>query len=261
MVKDDPSVVLTNKSVVKAAQLLSELALHPEGTSASTVASRTGLSRPTVVRLLYTLEQCGLLDRTDTSYFLGWELARLGRLADPYSGLIARMKPALEALAESAREWVGLSVPTPDSELDLVAEASGSYVIGTGARYLGQRYPLHASSAGKILLAEFDAKALDTFMDKGLAKFTPRTITTRSALRAELAKIREQDYAIVDNELELGHLSYSVPVRNPKRTLIAVLTLQGPKYRLEQLDTHDTIAEMKAVAKESEHMLVPPTDA
>ena len=85
---------MTNKSVTKAVPLLRELAAQPRpGATVTTLAKAVGISRPTAFRLLYSLERTRLVDRIDNNYLLGWELTRLGRLADPYAELVARAQP------------------------------------------------------------------------------------------------------------------------------------------------------------------------
>jgi DNA-binding IclR family transcriptional regulator len=113
---------LTNKSVTKAVRLLRELAAQPRsGATVTTLAKAVGISRPTAFRLIYSLERTGLVDRIDNNYILGWEMARLGRLADPYAGLVARAQPLLQELADKFNESVSMSVPNAQDGVDLVA--------------------------------------------------------------------------------------------------------------------------------------------
>src|SRR5690606_41597434 len=101
---------LINKSVVKAVRLLRELAAQPRtGATVTTLAKAAGLSRPTAFRLLYSLEQDGLVDRVNTHYVLGWELARLGRRACPYAGSVGHAPPLLQELAALFHNAVTLS--------------------------------------------------------------------------------------------------------------------------------------------------------
>ena len=86
---------LTNKSVVKAMTLLRELGRHPQGITVTELAQNVGLSRPTAFRLLLSMEQVGFVDRSDNNYTLGWEVARLGRLADPTAGVGRRSSRSL----------------------------------------------------------------------------------------------------------------------------------------------------------------------
>ncbi|WP_236603411.1 IclR family transcriptional regulator [Rhodococcus sp. WAY2] len=161
---DEPTEI-ANKSVTKAVRLLRELASRPKtGATVSTLAKAVGLSRPTAFRLLHSMERTGLVDRIDNNYVFGSEMARLGRHANPYAGRAARAQPLLQELADKFNETVTLSVPNSKDELDLIADAAGTHVVGTTSRtslhMVGKRYPLHASSSGKILLAEWPNKKI-----------------------------------------------------------------------------------------------------
>lgn len=240
---------LTNKSVAKAIRLLRELAAQPRtGATATTLAKAAGLSRPTAFRLLHSLEQDGIVDRIDTNYVLGWELARLGRRADPYAGLVARAQPLLQELADTFNESVSLSVPNAQGGLDLIAEAAGSHVLGVvGQNMIGQRYPLHASSTGKVLLAEQSAEQLRSTLPETLEAFTPHTITDREVLIKELAQVREQGFAVIDNELEPELLSLARPIRDASGTLVAILALNGPRTRFSRAHIPEALQKMQDI--------------
>jgi DNA-binding IclR family transcriptional regulator len=240
---------LVNKSVTKAVRLLRELAAQPRtGATVTTLAKATGLSRPTAFRLLYSLEQGGLVDRIDTNYVLGWELARLGRHADPYAGLVAHAQPLLQELADKFNESVTLSIPNAQDGLDLVAEAAGSHVVGVlSQNMVGQRYPMHASSTGKVLLAEQSVDKLCATLPEELEAFTAYTITNRDTLRKELEQVREQGFAIIDNELEPELLSLSRPIRDSAGTLVAILTLNGPRSRFGRARIPEALQHMENI--------------
>ncbi|MEV5845456.1 IclR family transcriptional regulator [Streptomyces sp. NPDC051985] len=241
---------LGNKSVAKAVRLLRELAAQPRtGATVSTLAKAVGMSRPTAFRLLYSLEKSGLVDRVDHNYTLGWELARLGRHADPYAGLVARAQPLLQELADKFNETVTLSVPDSSHGLDLVAEAAGSRVVSLRAQHmLGQHWPLHASSTGKVLLAEMPAERIASLLPEKLEAYASRTITDRTTLLKELEQVREQGFGIIDNELEEELLSLSRPIRDVSGTLVAILTLNGPRYRFSRDRIPDALQQMQTIA-------------
>lgn len=240
---------LTNKSVAKAARLLRVLSHHGNGASVTTLAAEAGVARPTAFRLLATLEREGLVDRVDNSYTLGWELARLGRLAEPYRGLVARVQPALDELAAELSETVTLAIPTERHDFDLVAEATGPHMVGVAVRHVvGEHFPLHASSTGKILLADMPAEQVRALLPETLEAFTPRTIVDRETLLQELKEVREQGYSVIDNELEEELLSLSRPVRDTAGALVAILTVDGPRYRLGRDRIPSALHSMQATA-------------
>jgi DNA-binding IclR family transcriptional regulator len=241
---------LTNKSVTKAVRLLRELAAQSRsGATVSTLAMAVGISRPTVFRLLYSLERTGLVDRIDNNYLLGWELTRLGRLADPYSGLVARAQPLLQELADKFNESASMSVPNAHDGVDLIAEAFGSHYVGIASQMsqhlVGQRWPLHASSTGKVLLADMP-EALALLPEK-LEAYTAHTITDRATLLRELQQIREQGFGVIDNELEEGLLSVSRPVRDSAGNMVAILTLTGPRYRFGRDRVPEALKNMQEI--------------
>jgi DNA-binding IclR family transcriptional regulator len=243
---------IANKSVTKAVRLLRELAAQPRtGATVTTLAKAVGISRPTAFRLLYSLERTGLVDRVDHNYILGWELARLGRHADPYAGLVARAQPLLQELADKFNESVTLSVPNPQNGLDLVAEAAGSHVVGITSRMshhmVGKQYPLHASSSGKVLLAEMPVEKVVAMLPEQLEAYTPHTITDRAVLLRELDQVREQGFGIIDNELEEELISLSRPVRDSSGNMVAILTLNGPRYRFGRARIPEALQHMQDI--------------
>jgi DNA-binding IclR family transcriptional regulator len=245
-------VDMANKSVTKAVRLLRELAAQPRtGATVTTLAKAAGLSRPTAFRLLSSLERTGLVDRVDHNYSLGWELARLGRHADPYAGLVSRAQPLLQELADEFNESATLSVPNPHGGLDLVAEAFGSHLVGIvsgmSQHMVGQQYPLHASSSGKVLLADMPVAKVIAMLPEKLEAFTAHTITDRTALLKELDQVREQGFAVIDNELEEELISLSRPVRDSSGTMVAILTLNGPRYRFGRARIPEALHQMQNV--------------
>ena len=244
---------MVNKSVTKAVRLLRELAAQPRtGATATNLARAVGISRPTASRLLHSLERTGLVDRLDHQYILGWELARLGRRADPYAGLLARAQPLLQELADEFNESVTLSVPNSDDGLDLVAEAAGSHVVGITSRMIhgmvGQQYPLHASSSGKVLLAEWPVEKVTASLPETLEAYTPHTITERAVLLKQLEEVRAQGFGLIDNELEEELVSLSRPVRDSSGTMVAILTLHGPRYRFGPARVPEALRRMQCIA-------------
>jgi DNA-binding IclR family transcriptional regulator len=111
--------------------------------------------------------------------------------------------PRLGELSEALRETVTLSVIAPDGGLDLVHQVDGPQHL-VPRSWLGKRFPLHASSSGKVLLSNYDGERLERFLREPLQKLTPSTITTPRALRSQLKRVREQGYAATVDEMEAG---------------------------------------------------------
>lgn len=237
--------------------LLRAVSQAPGEATVTALAARTGLTRTTASRLLATLEAHGLLDRDPGSdrYVLGFELARLGRLADPDRALVRRSAPIMEALAASCGESVTLSVPTDEGDVAFVHQVNGPRLIG-GRWWVGERFPLHASSSGKLLMAEASREELAAALPATLPEVAAATITTRAALLAELDQVRQQGHAFTLEELEAGLVGMSVPIRDGQGILLAMLSVSGPAYRLGDGAREAALTELRAAAAVLRALLV-----
>ena len=175
-------------------------ARHRRGRNAnvSSLARAAGLPRATALRMIQTLEQEGFLLRIpgDDRVLLGPELLRLARNTDEQLLLREVSRPIMSDLVATIRETVTLSVVAPDAGLDVVHQVDAPAQLRPQS-WVGQRFPLHASASGKVLLATYDEERLDHFLLEPLTRFTPSTITSAEALRAELGRVREQRYAFM----------------------------------------------------------------
>jgi len=100
-------------------------------------------------------------------------------------------------------------------------------VIGA-TNWLGRLVPLHCTALGKVLLAYGVAP-----LPMGrLERLTAWTITSRAALQAELATVRERGYAVTDSELEPGLVAVAAPVCRDGGAVVAALSVSGPATRL-----------------------------
>jgi IclR family transcriptional regulator, acetate operon repressor len=132
----------------------------------------------------------------------------------------------------AVRETGTLSVVAPDGGLDLVHQVDAPHHLRPQS-WVGQRFPLHASASGKVLLAAWDDEPLERFLREPLVRFTPSTITTAGELRVDLGRVREQGYALCIDEAEEGLSGVATGIHGPADELVGVLTLSGPTQRLD----------------------------
>lgn len=240
----------TNSSVVKATVLLKQLGHHPQGITVTELARAGNMSRPTAFRLLLSLEQAGFVQREDNRYMLGWQIARLGSLVDPYAGAVGKIQPILNKYAGIHNETFSFVMVDSDGAHKVIAEALGARYLSASHQYLGGIYPLHASATGKLILAEQSDEKLAKELPETLDAHTPYTITSRNALLQELGKVRTQGHAILDSELEDGLFAVGCPVRNSTGELIGVVTINGPTQRLKSHRLAETIDEVRQAAEQ-----------
>ncbi len=219
------------QAVQRAVRLLKACGQGGPGRRLSDLARAVDLNKTTAFRLLSALESAGLVERTadGEAYQIGAEVARLAGQALGSRALLAAGRPALLALAAATRETITLEVLV-DDEVLIVDEVVGSHVIAAMPS-LGTRWPAHATSTGKVLLAGLGEDERQERTRSPLAAFTPRTIVTPTALRRELARVDARGYATSVEELEPGFVAVGAPVRAGAGAIIAAVSVGGPRSR------------------------------
>jgi IclR family pca regulon transcriptional regulator len=183
---------------------------HRELTLAD-VARRTDLSRAAARRFLLTLGDLGFV-RTDGKLFaLTPQVLRLGAAYLTSLGLPEIASPHLERLSAQVGESSSCAVLDGD-DVVYVARVATRRIMSVGIA-VGTRFPAYATSMGRVLLAALDDAELDAYLGRtDRTRLTPTTLVDEKPLRAELARIREQGWAFVDEELEIGLRSLAAPV-------------------------------------------------
>jgi DNA-binding IclR family transcriptional regulator len=245
-----------NQSVRKAITLLRATAASTDGTSVSALARAAGLPRATALRLIQTLESEGFLLRVPEAdrVLLGPELLRLARRVDTATLLHEVARGRLSELTDAVRETVTLSVVAPDGGLDVVDQVAGPHHL-IPRSWLGQRFPLHASSSGKLLLSTYDEQRLERFLRDPLPALSAHTITTRRALRQELEHIRARGYATTVDELEEGLAGVSVGVFSESGGLVGAINVSGLSQRLDEAACRRAVEHMRDVVDDIEAAL------
>lgn len=184
---------------------------HRNGLTVGDIASRTGISRAAVRRLLITLELLGYATHDGSVYRLGSRVLRLGFSFLSSHTLPALAVPILEGISSAIHESSSLSVLEGD-EIVYLARSATNRVMSVSLA-VGSRLPAYCTSMGRVLLSALPDSELSVYLDRVvLGAHTSRTITEKPALASEIRKVREQGYSLVDEELELGLRSLAVPV-------------------------------------------------
>jgi DNA-binding IclR family transcriptional regulator len=124
-----------------------------------------------------------------------------------------------------------LSLPAGHESVD-IAQVDSRFLLG-GKQWIGLRSPLHATSAGKVLLAFGAAELPPTAR---LARLAPSTISSRAALERELAKVRRAGWAQSAGEYEEGLNGVAAPILGADGRCVAAISVSGPAYRLPAAD-------------------------
>ncbi len=216
-------------SVARAIALLDALAASEAGLGVNELARRIGVNASTASRLLATLEDGQLVERSPGGPFrLGLKLVALSDRVLGQLDVRQRARPLLARLASETGETATLSVPGGGEAITVDFVPSGSSVVSMAR--LGRPSVPHATATGKVMLA-FDS-AGSGGPTGPLTAYTERTITDPAALAAELAGVRERGYAEAVGEREPDLGAVAAPVFGRGEQLTAILGIQGPASRL-----------------------------
>jgi DNA-binding IclR family transcriptional regulator len=190
------------------------------------------LNKTTAFRLLTALESEGMVERSPDgdAYRLGPQLLRLGQTAGGTADLRQAARAELLRLAHLTRETATLEVLVGRDVL-ILEEAMGSHVVGATPS-VGSRWPAHATSTGKALLAGLPPAEERAWLSRPLPALTARTITSPAALARELDAVRRRGYALSSGELEAGFVAVGAPVRSAAGEVVAAVSVGGPVSRI-----------------------------
>ncbi len=196
----------------------------------SDVAKITGITRAAARRLLLTLADLGYVRSNGRHFHLTPRVLELGYSYLSSISLTEVAEPHLESLVAKIRESSSIAVLDAD-DIVYVARVPTSRIMTVGIN-VGTRFPAYATSMGRVLLAGLPDDELDAYL-KGLrpSRLSPRTLTTKDALRKEISKARSQGWAIVDQELEEGLRSAAAPIRDRDGAVVAAINVSAAAGR------------------------------
>ena len=207
---------------------------HPELTL-SEVARRAEITRAAAGRFLRTLEELGYV-RGSAGSGVGRTFALTPRVLElGFSYLSALsipevIQPHLERLSREVDESVSAAV-LDGSDIVYIARVPTRRIMSVRIT-IGTRFPAFATSMGRVLLAGMPDAARDAVLEaSALPPLTDRTLTTADALRDELARVREQGWALVDGELEPGLRSVAVPLHDRRGDVVAAVNVSTSATR------------------------------
>lgn len=198
-------------------------AAHPELTL-SDVARATGLTRAAARRFLLTLVDLGYVHTDSRVFALRPQVLELGYAFLSALTLPQVAEPHLERLASQVHESSSMSVLDGDSVV-YVARMATSRIMNVTIS-VGTRFPAHATSMGRVLLADLAQADLDAYLDRtDLCPLTKRTITDAGALRNALSAVARQGWALVDQELEEGLRAIAAPIHDRSGRVVAAVNV------------------------------------
>ena len=235
------------------------LVAHSQPLSLTEIAAALGMAKSSVLQLLTTLQQRGLVRRqADQRYVIGlraWEIGchagpvELGRLAQPH----------MSQLARDICEGIALAMFETDHTVCIQLADAPDNPVRVHAN-IGDRTPAHCGSSGLALLAQMhDAEVERLFEDK-LPRMTPTTLGTRSALLKELAQVRQRGYALSLGAWREDVGGVAIALAGPEGRAVAALNVAAPVRKFTRDWLEQAIPAIRQTAREIERAFGAPME-
>jgi IclR family acetate operon transcriptional repressor len=236
------------QAIERAVSILNAFSPEDPELGVTELAERLGLHKSTVHRFMVNLDAAGLVERNPRTgrYRLGLRIFELGGLVMQQMNLWDEALPFLEGLVHDTGETGHLAV-LDGGEAIYIERVEARRALRVPSA-IGRGYPAHATNLGKVLLADLSRERVEEIVaERGLAAYTPHTITGLEELEAELERIRVLGYAIDNEEYDEGLRCIGAPVRDHSGHVVAALGIGGPVTRITP-DRVDELAELVMTA-------------
>lgn len=243
----DPSIMM---SLVRGLAVIQAFSRQSSAMTISQISQKTGIPRAAVRRCLYTLRALGFADtEDDRRYVLRPKILVLGHAYLSSIPFAAAAEPLLRAISEDLKESCSIAVLDGD-DIVYTARASVSRIMTIDLR-VGSRLPAAFTSMGRVLIAFRDEDLGERLGRVAFIPRTPHTIRDAEALKVELARVRQQGYSVVDEELEIGLRSIAVPIMAQDGTACAAINVGVHASRMSRDElVQRTLPRLKAAAAE-----------
>jgi len=197
------------------------------GTDVAGISSALGIPVSTVYRTLSALEQRDYVRHSAPNcYEVGARLLTLHGITELQNKLMQVSRLHLQQLSRRTGQTAHLAVLSTNQVgyIDTVIGPTGLSVYPS----LGSSSPLYCTSLGKALLAFLPARLQDSILSQlNLEPHTHNTLTSLTQVREHLAQVRQQGYAVDDEEFQLGVRCIGAPVRSAAGEVIAAISISG----------------------------------
>lgn len=235
-----------------------------EGARLNDVVEHFEMAKSTAYAHLKTLQNHGYLTKEGEYYYIGMKFYNRGEHA-------RTRKKSYQFASESVQNLAELT----DEEVDFLVENDGRAITvyesyhpqntyqehlvhpAEDRNYSGRYYYLHSIASGKAILAELPEERVEAIIDRwGLPKKTEETIDSRKELYEEIEQIRDQQFALADEEFIEGQRAVACTVSGPRDELLGAIAISAPAYRMDDLTfTEDAPALLQEQVAELEERI------
>ena len=242
----DPVLV---QSVTRALDILDVMAKAEGSMSLAEISKATNLNASTVHRLLATLQSRNFTrqDHDSKEYLLDPQCARIGKAALDQLDIGRECADVVRVLARETDELVSVAILANNQAVYVATRLPATRLLRVFVQ-AGISVPLHCTGVGKAMLAYQSREEVEYLIGKqDLPAFTPNTTTNIFRLREELDRIRQQGYAIDNEEREIGVRCLAAPIFRGDGNVVAAVSVSGPPSRIS-IEREDTIVPLVKTA-------------
>jgi DNA-binding IclR family transcriptional regulator len=248
------------QTIERVSAILDIVSCNTQGVAIRDLSAKLNLPKGTVHRLLSSLAYFGYIrqDSKKKNYFLGLKLLELGNLIVDQLDLRRIAEPLLIGLVETVRETAHMVILDKNEIVYIDKIETELHTSGLKmASRVGSRNLAHSCAVGKVLLSYLSENELDELIaEKGLPKKTDNTITDPLQFKEQLATVKNQGYAIDEEENEKGIRCVAAPIFDGKGKAVASISVSGPAFRVTRKLVHNTVKkEVIKTASEISHLL------
>ena len=222
----------------RMSSLLDTVSRYPEPISLKVLAAETGLHSSTAFRILDSMLANGFVERDPTGkYQLGRKLLRLGSRVRAQSDVRQIALPVMARLRDQLGESINLTIREGD-EVVYIEKATPNRMMHV-QQLVGSRAPLHVTAVGKLMLALSGEEECRAYAARtNLPAYTRNTINDLPRLLQEADRIRDQGYALDDEEAEIGVGCIGTLIFDGSDNIVAGLSVSAPidRRKLEWVD-------------------------
>jgi IclR family KDG regulon transcriptional repressor len=233
-----------------AIAILELLQNQDDGLTLAQITDASGHVKNKVFRILYTLEKHRLVARDDNGFYrLGMRFLEFGQQVKKQTTLLEASRSTLDWLVHKTGESIFLGIVSGSDALCVAARESPQSVRLFAE--VGRRAPLHSGGVPKVLLAHLP----DVEQRDALDQFTDLEAIEIDTLKHQLAQVKNQGYAVVVDELDIGAHSIAAPIRDYRGCVVAGLSIAGPSHRFSEEIIEHYIELVQQAAAQISHTL------
>lgn len=238
-------------SLSKALQILNIVTKADEAPNFSVIVAETALPKATVHRLLSSLQAERLIrfDQRRECYMPGYGLLELAHKA--WAGIDVRELAAdqMKSVWQATGETVHLAVLDAGDVIYIDKMESLKSLRMFSA--VGKKGPAYCTGVGKAMMAFLEDDELEiAIKSQSFVQHTKNTLVTVEQLKAVLQQIREQGFAIDDEEHELGIACVAAPILDYRGQVVAGISVTAPLFRTNDTAFNDFKQLIKQAAQE-----------